>query len=216
MNATTLVSKKRVRYGWIALAAGIFSVILILNVAPAAMDISSEDIDHALKKAGILPMANIPPPVDFELRDTQDRQVRLSDLLGKVVLLNFWTTWCPSCRDEMPALENLHRYFKGRDFTILAVDIQESAEQVNLFFNDFHLSFPSVLDSDGSVSRSFGIRSIPTTFILDKNGAMIGKAIGSRLWDSHAIRNLLDYYVSAVYPAEPADSSKSKPPMTKN
>lgn len=153
-------------------------------------DTPSEVRAAHLKKLGITPIPRIAPPVDFNLEDISGRLVRLSDLKGKVVFINFWTTWCGACRIEMPAMQGLHEHLKDRDFVMLAVDLQEQPEQVKRFLDYYKLTFTVLLDKDGEVSRSFGIHSIPTTFILDKEGGMIGKAMGPRDWnhaDSHAL-----------------------------
>jgi peroxiredoxin len=110
-----------------------------------------------------------------------------------VVFLSFWTTWCPQCRFELPALDKLNRRFKDRAFIMLAVSLGEPASKVSRFVKRQKLSIRVLLDSDGRVGRRFGIHSIPTTFIIDRSGAMIGKAIGSRPWDSPAAASLIEH-----------------------
>ena len=143
-----------------------------------------ENFDRYLQKLGGIKIPRIPPPMDFVLSDLEGHKVRLSNFKGQVVLLNFWTTWCPECRVEMPDLEKLHQHFKDRSFVLLAVDLREPLNKVKRFFDNHKLSFTALLDSDGRVSHSFGIRSIPTTFIIDQSGGMVGKVIGSRKWNS--------------------------------
>jgi thiol-disulfide isomerase/thioredoxin len=112
------------------------------------------------------------------------RNVSLSDFRGKIVFLNFWTTWCPTCRIEMPSMEKLHRKLKDKDFAMVTVNLQESASQVKTFFKEFKLTFTALLDLTGEVGVAFGIRAIPTTYILDKTGRIIGQVLGPREWDS--------------------------------
>ncbi len=157
-----------------------------------AADAAQAQVDHYFQKLGMIKIPRIPPPEDFVLPDLDGRQVRLSDFNGRIVLLDFWTTWCPDCRLEMPLLEKLHRRFKDRDFTLLAVDLRESPKAVRHFFSSLELSFTALLDSQGEVGRRFGIRSIPTAFIIDRDGAIIGKAIGSRKWDDSAATALFE------------------------
>lgn len=171
-----------------ALVAGLSAGQVLLPDAPAGT--VSGDATHLFKKLGIIAIPRIAPPVDFLLSDLNGRRVRLSEQKGKVVLLSFWTTWCPDCRREMPGLEELHQQFKDRPFALLAVDLRESPHTVRTFFDRYRLDFAALLDQDGETARRFGIRSIPTSFIIDRDGAMIGKAIGSRPWDSSAAAKL--------------------------
>jgi len=168
-----------------------------------------EDPDRYFQKLGVIKIPRIPPPVDFVLSDLNGRQVRLSDFKGKVVLLDFWTTWCPDCRIEMPALEKLHQHFRDRAFVLLAVDLRESQPSVRQFFSSLKLSFTALLDSDGQVGQSFGIRSIPTAFILDQDGAMIGKVIGSRKWDGSGAAALFDQLINTPPTLRPASENES-------
>ena len=162
----------------------------------SSADTATDSADHYFQKLGIIRLNRIPPPVDFVLADLKGRTVRLSDFTGKVVFLNFWTTWCPECRVEIPALEKLYQHFKDRDFTMLAVTLRESETTVRQYVHQEKLNFKALLDSDGRVGRRFGIRSIPTTIIIDQDGAMIGKGIGSREWDSPAAKALFDYLIN--------------------
>ena len=120
----------------------------------------------------------------------------ISDFKGKIVFLNFWTTWCPTCRIEMPSMEKLYQKLKNKDFAMVTINLQESASQVKSFFEEFKLTFTALLDSTGEIGALFGIRAIPTTYILDKSGRIIGQVIGPREWDSKAsitlFENLID------------------------
>ncbi len=121
---------------------------------------------------------------DFTLNDLKGNQVTLKNFKGRVVFLNFWATWCPPCRREMPSMERLYKQLKDRDFTMLAVDMQESEKLVKAFMSDFSLSFPALLDLDGDISFLYGIRGLPSTYIIDREGMIIGKAVGPRDWSS--------------------------------
>ena len=143
-------------------------------------------MDRLFSQVGVIKVQPAKDPVTINLEDTNGNPVSLSDFRGKIVFLNFWTTWCPSCRSEMPSIEKLHQTLKNRDFAVVAVNLQESASQVKAFFTEFKLTFTALLDSTGAVGTSFGIRSIPTTYILDKTGRIIGRVNGPREWDSRA------------------------------
>jgi peroxiredoxin len=178
------------------LVTGLMVWLPSLPVSPAGA--AQEDPDRYFQKLGIIKIPRIPPPEDFILADLDGRQVRLSDFKGKVVLLVFWTTWCPDCRIEMPALEKLHQRFKDRAFALVAVDLRESQTSVQKFFSNHNLSFTALLDSNGQVGHRFGIRSIPTAIILDQDGAMIGRAIGSRKWDGSAAAAFFEQLINIL------------------
>ena len=122
-------------------------------------------------------------PVEIRLKDLNGRPVSLSDYRGKIVFLNFWATWCYACRIEMSDMEKLYQKFKKKGFSIVTINLQESAAQVKEFFRKFKLTYTALLDPDGEVGAQFRITAIPTTFILDKEGIIIGKVMGPREWD---------------------------------
>ncbi|MCW5873386.1 MAG: TlpA family protein disulfide reductase [Anaerolineales bacterium] len=118
-------------------------------------------------------MLNAPEPVvgspapDFVLENLQGQPVRLSELRGQPVLLNFWATWCGPCRQEMPTIQA--RYNQG-GFAVLAVDFAESRQQVQGFLDEIGVELPVVLDSDGSVQELYRVRGYPSTFFIDAQG----------------------------------------------
>jgi peroxiredoxin len=128
------------------------------------------------KGLSVIRVSGYSPP-DFTLPTLDGGSITLSDLKGKVVLINFWTTWCPPCREEMPSLEKLYRHFKHEKFTLLAVD---------------NLSFPILLDKAGDVSAKYGANAIPTTYIIDKKGKAVGKAVGPRKWNGDHAKAIIE------------------------
>ena len=155
-----------------------------------------QELERLLGNIGILKVPHITRPVEVQLKDVYGNTVRLSDYRGKIIFLNFWATWCRTCVIEMPAMENLHRRLKDRDFVMVAINLQESPEQVKTFFEKFKLSFTALLDSSGEVGSGFAVRALPTTFILDKQGRIIGHALGPREWDSRASIELFEYLIN--------------------
>jgi thiol-disulfide isomerase/thioredoxin len=142
----------------------------------------SRDLDQLFGDMGVIKISQA-LPVEIELKDLNGQPISLSDFRGKIVFLNFWTTWCFDCRIEMPHMEKLHQQFKNKEFEMVAVNLQEQVSQVKQFFKDYKLTFTTLLDSDGEVGAHFRITSIPTTFILNKSGIIIGKVMGPREWN---------------------------------
>jgi len=132
------------------------------------------------------------PAPNFQLRDLQGRLVTLSDLRGKVVLLNFWATWCGPCRVEMPAMEQLYRTFLRKDFEILAVSTDAQGEAVTRpFQQENRLTFPILHDDDYRVGLTYGARSLPMTFMVDREGVIRHQIFGARDWAAPEARQLV-------------------------
>jgi peroxiredoxin len=117
--------------------------------------------------------------VDFTLTDLQGKTWTLKDLRGQVVLVNFWATWCPPCRTEMPDLESIYKHFKKDGFIVLAIT-DEEAGKVKPFVNHFEFSYPIVLDPDKSVHKQFTIDGLPRSFVYNRDGKLVAQAIDMR------------------------------------
>jgi len=136
------------------------------------------------------------PAPDFTFPGLDGKMVSLTDYKGKVVFLNIWATWCPPCREEMPSMEKLYKELKGEDFEILAVSIDASgAKAVAPFMNEYRLSFPALLDPEGTIQQLYRTRGIPESFIIDKKGVLAKKIIGPKDWANPKVirffRNLI-------------------------
>jgi len=129
---------------------------------------------------------------DFTLPLLTGGNTTLSSYRGKVVILNFWATWCPPCRTEMPSMETLYQRFNAQGLEILAVDIGEDTSTVQLFIRRAGYTFPVLLDSANRVSSVYGIEYIPTTYIIDREGKIIGYVIGGILWDNQRVITAID------------------------
>ncbi|MDR0784645.1 MAG: TlpA family protein disulfide reductase [Treponema sp.] len=145
------------------------------------------DIQAAFKTAGISLFEKKLPVTDFSLPLLNGNMVRLSSLRGKVVFLNFWATWCPPCRAEMPSMESLYQRFKEKGLEFLAVDLMEDRDDVLSFVSANKLSFPIAIDTDGRASENYSTGYIPTTFIIDKGGDVIAATVGGRNWNTPAV-----------------------------
>lgn len=126
--------------------------------------------------------AGFPAP-NFTFPGLDGKMVSLTDYRGKVVFLNIWATWCGPCKEEMPSMERLYKALKGEDFEILAVSIDTlGAKVVAPFMKEYGLGFPALLDTGGTIQRLYGTTGIPETFIINREGIIEQKIIGSRDW----------------------------------
>ncbi|MEX0805767.1 MAG: TlpA disulfide reductase family protein [Candidatus Binatia bacterium] len=121
---------------------------------------------------------------EFELKDPAGKQLSLRELRGKVVLLNFWATWCVPCIEEMPAMEKLYQELEKDGLVILAVNFQESPERVKEFFTKHNLTFTALLDRDGKVSELYQAWALPVSVVINKDGEIAARAMGSKDWYS--------------------------------
>jgi thiol-disulfide isomerase/thioredoxin len=124
----------------------------------------------------------IPPSVgvavrDFSLADVDSSQVKLSDYRGKAVLINFWATWCPPCKEEMPLLERYAQKYNG-SLVVLGVNYLEQGEVVRSYRQENGVSFPLLLDPSGTVADLYYVRNFPTTFFVDADGILRGQHLG--------------------------------------
>lgn len=119
--------------------------------------------------------------------------VKLSELKGKVVLLNFWATWCPPCREEIPSMMKLNKTMTGKPFQMVAVSIDEGGKQaIEAFFKETGFSLPTYLDASGAGAKAYGITGVPETFIIDKQGILVKKVVGGVAWDSPEVVTFLE------------------------
>ncbi|MEE8591289.1 MAG: TlpA disulfide reductase family protein [Spirochaetia bacterium] len=131
------------------------------------------------------------PAVDFSLKDLSGQEQNLSSYAGKLVFLNFWATWCGPCRAEIPSMEELYLELQNQDFVIVAINSQEADKQVADFVENVGMSFPVLLDTAGRVGAAYSIRAIPTTYIIDPQGYILGRMVGTRDWYTPEIISLV-------------------------
>ena len=123
----------------------------------------------------------------FTLKGDDGKTHRLSDYRGKVVVLNFWATWCPPCRYEMPSMERAHKKVQGENIVLLAVNVGESEDQIFEFTGQYPVTFQLLLDNDGSVIKKYPVIGLPTTFVIDPSGIVTHRAVGGREWDDEQL-----------------------------
>jgi peroxiredoxin len=129
---------------------------------------------------------------DFTLKGEDGNTYRLKDYRGKIVILNFWATWCPPCREEMPSMERAWHQIKDKGIVILAINVGEDADTIFEFTGQYPMTFPLPMDIDGEVVRQYPIRGLPTTYIIDSAGMATHRAVGSREWDASEILEQLE------------------------
>ena len=179
-------------YRNIILAGFLFAVILPQQINAQV----SEELTRLFRQARIQTVNQRMEPHDFTLQLLGGGNTTLSSLRGKVVVLNFWATWCPPCRVEMPSMETLYQRYKDQGLEMLAVNLRENRNVVQQFIQRYGYTFPIPLDLDGMVSSRYGIEAIPTTFIIDRDGVIIGRVVGSIYWDTPQVFAAFDLLLS--------------------
>lgn len=132
---------------------------------------------------------------DVSTMNLDNKPVKLSDYHGKVIFLNFWATWCVPCRVEMPAMKHLEEALKGQLFAIVTVNLQESPKKIKKFFQEIKLEFDTLLDPQGEISKLYGATQLPITYIIDKEGFIVARAIGPREWESKESIGYFNYLI---------------------
>ncbi len=148
-------------------------------------------IEAALKRLDLIRPSRPKYAPDFTLPTPGGGRVRLSEQRGKVVLVNFWATWCPPCLEEMPAMERLWRRHKDAGFVLLAVSLDADPRKVPPFVSARKFTFPVAVDPKMTVAETYGVRALPSSFVIDRDGTIAGVALGPRAWDDAAAHGLL-------------------------
>jgi thiol-disulfide isomerase/thioredoxin len=136
---------------------------------------------------------NVPSPEISVMAVSDGSLLKLSELKGKVVLLNFWATWCPPCREEIPSMMKLDRAMAGKPFQMVAISLDEGGKPViESFFKESGFSLPTYLDQDGKATKAYGITGVPESFVINKQGVVVKKMIGAFAWDSPEVLSFLE------------------------
>ena len=122
---------------------------------------------------------------NFQLEDTKGNTVTLSELRGKVVMVNFWATWCPPCIEEMPSMERLYKFMADEDFVMLAINTEQNGRNVvTEFLKKSPYTFPILYDDKGVTQKLYGVYKFPESFIVGKDGTVVEKIIGPLDWSN--------------------------------
>jgi DsbE subfamily thiol:disulfide oxidoreductase len=162
-----------------AISAGILAGLILFAIF---QQFNKEELTESVavtKTTSAIEIGSVAPA--FTLKDLTGREVKLEDYKGKKVMLNFWATWCPPCKAEMPAMQELYQT-KSSEIEILAVNL-DPQNNVAIFVNENGLTFPILLDHNGETQQTYSIISIPSTFIIDENGVIQKKHIGSMTFE---------------------------------
>jgi len=153
--------------------------ILILVAGLAWIGISADPSGTSAAARVAAPQAGFPAP-DFTLKTPAGDLYTLSALRGQPVLVNLWATWCPPCRAEMPAIQQLYEEYKDRGLVVLAVNstVQDDPLAIAPFVKEYGLTFPILLDETGEVSQAYELRSLPSSFFINRDGTINEVVIG--------------------------------------
>ena len=164
-----------------------FVVLLLVSLAGAApIAATASEAGQTLHAVPDRPVAP-----DFELSDIDGVVHKLSAYRGTVVVVNFWATWCPPCREEMPSMQRAWERIQDEDIVMLAIDVGEDEDTIFTFTADYPVEFPLLLDQDSSVIQRWPVRGLPTTFVVDPEGRIVYRAIGTRVWEDPAVLGAL-------------------------
>jgi len=151
-----------------------------LSLLPAVAQSPSGNIDPPLP----IPLSERRPAPDFKLIDTQSKAHSLSDYRGKVVLLNFWATWCEPCRKEMPSLQRAWEYLRPKGGVVLAVNYGDSGPAIDQFLKEVPVNFPVLLSVDDELWTQWSIKGLPMSFVIDPQGRIAYRLAGDLEWDN--------------------------------
>ena len=191
MKLTTLKGKIFIlpKDRFLGLLIVIALTLLVLRNQKPGLENSQPEINEFKSQEGYLAPR-------FTLRNLKGNLEGLDDHLGKVIIVNFWATWCTPCVKEMPSFENLYRRFRSKGLTILAVSLDKnSPSKVQEFVDKYKLSFPVLLDTDGVAEKLYPSFTIPFTYVVDKQGRVVARVDGGKDWESsetfEAVEHLL-------------------------
>ena len=186
----------RITYG---VACGIVVLMTSLN----ALAVEQPAVKELLKQLNLSGYSSSMRPPDFNGLTADSKTVSLAGLRGRVVLLNFWATWCQECRPEMPMFERLHREFSAQGLSVIGINAREGTAAIREYSKEIGLTFPLVLDSRGEINATYGVIGLPTTFLMGRDGRAVALAVGPREWTSVPGRALIQTLL-----AEPARADK--------
>jgi peroxiredoxin len=166
---------------------------LIFFTPSISADTQKQDL---FSKAGIQPIKAGTKAPNFRLEDLKGKKSELKHYKGNVIFINFWATWCGPCKEEMPSMEELCKQFRDKDFVFLAISVDYAGiKPVREFIEKYRYTFPVLIDPKCETLDLFEVKGIPTTFLIDKKGIIIGKAVGPRDWKRPEVISILNLLI---------------------
>ena len=153
------------------------------------------------------------PTPALELEDMEGQLHRLADYQGKVVLVNFWATWCEPCRAEMPSIDGLRSALDGKSFQVLAVNLAEPVSRIEKFMGTMPLRFPILRDRDGAVAKAWKARLLPASFLIGRDGRIKYVAYGELDWTSAPVRARVEELLKEELPGQRRAALDVPPPV---
>ena len=158
--------------------------IFILPLVAALFLISAIEVSAEVKAGYTAP--------GFALEDINGKTVSLSSFKGKPVLLNFWATWCPYCRKERAHLSSLYEKYREKDLVVISISTDSSVEKLKRFMKDNPAPFIVLSDSGRMAAPKYGIKGLPTSFLVDRNGKVVRELVGYRPWTDKYLTDIID------------------------
>jgi len=166
-------------------------VLIALTLIFGAAKPCPAEMAELLQKLNLRAYPGRTIPLEFHGRMVEGGEVSLASFHGKVVLLNFWATWCAECRSEMPAFERLHREFSAHGLAVAGINARESTASIRAYGKELGLTFPLILDSSGKINSTYGVIGLPTTFLIARDGRAVALAVGPREWSGNPARAII-------------------------
>ena len=168
----------------------LFSLLLVGFWFWSVQGLVAQEINYKLVP-NLQQMKDSSPTPDFTLPDPTGKKLSLKDFSGKIVMLNFWATWCVPCREEMPTMERLYQEFKNKGFVIVAVSVKDKKTDALAFIKELKLTYPVVFDPEGEVGLLYGAWGLPATYLIGPKGEGLARMWGPADWYSPGARALI-------------------------
>ena len=179
----------------------IFALMIAIDLLAA----ERPDLPKLLKALNASGYPSVMHPPEFSGATADGKTVSLAGLRGRVVLLNFWATWCQECRTEMPIFERLHRELSAQGLAVVGINAREGTSTIREYRKELGLTFPLIADPTGKINSAYGVIGLPTTFLIGRDGRPVALAVGPREWDGKPARRLVQTLL-----AEPAALKRTR------